>query len=44
MVQDNEIDKDLFRLFIDKKLYLKYAKDHVDSSQIDQIDKKQYLL
>ena len=44
MVEDNEIDKDLFELFINKKLYLKYAKDHVDSSQIDQIDKKQYLL
>ncbi|MBI65891.1 MAG: phosphohydrolase [Candidatus Marinimicrobia bacterium] len=44
MVQDNEIDKDLFELFINKKLYLKYAKDYVDSSQIDEIDEKKYLI
>jgi len=44
MVQDKEIDKNLFDLFIDKKLYLKYAKDHVDSSQINRIDEKQYIL
>ena len=38
------IDKDLFKLFINKKLYLKYAKDYVDSSQIDEIDEKKYLI
>ena len=37
MVEDNEIDADLFNLFLDKKVYLKYAKKHVDSSQIDSI-------
>ena len=37
MVNDNEIDKDLFDLFLNKKVYLKYAKNHVDSSQIDSV-------
>jgi HD-GYP domain-containing protein (c-di-GMP phosphodiesterase class II) len=44
MVKDKEIDEDLFKLFINKKLYLKYAKNHVDSSQIDEIDEKEFLI
>ena len=43
MVKDKEIDEDLFKLFINEKLYLKYAKNHVDSSQIDEIDEKEFL-
>ena len=44
MVKDKEIDEDLFKLFINKKLYLKYAKNHVDSSQIDEINEKEFLI
>ena len=40
MVKDNEIDKDLFDLFIHKEIYLDYAKDNVDSAQIDDINKE----
>ena len=43
MVKDNEIDKDLFDLFINQKVYLKYAKDNVDSSQLDEINEEQLL-
>ena len=43
MVDDGEIDKDLFNLFITKKLYLKYANDLVSKSQIDKIDEKEFL-
>jgi len=43
MVKDNEIDKDLFDLFINQKVYLKYAEDNVDSSQMDEIDEKKIL-
>ena len=43
MVHDEEIDKDLFKLFINEKLYLKYAKDNVDSSQIDKINEEKLL-
>jgi len=43
MVKDNEIDKDLFDLFIDKEIYLDYAKDNVASTQIDNINKDDLL-
>ena len=43
MVNDGEIDKDLFNLFITKKLYLKYANDMVNKSQIDDINEKELL-
>ena len=43
MVKDNEIDRDLFELFINEKVYLKYAEDNVDLSQHDNIDEKKYL-
>tara|TARA_Y100001970_G_scaffold294115_1_gene447058 strand:- start:15508 stop:17091 length:1584 start_codon:yes stop_codon:yes gene_type:complete len=43
MVNDGEIDKDLFNLFITKKLYLKYANEMVDSNQIDRINEKELL-
>ena len=44
MVENQEIDKDLFNLFISEKLYLKYAKKHVDSSQIDKINEQELLV
>ena len=43
MVDDGEIDKDLFNLFITKKLYLKYANELIDSNQIDTINEKDFL-
>jgi len=43
MVNDGEIDSDLFNLFITKKLYLKYANDMVNSNQIDNIDELELL-
>ena len=43
MVNDGEIDKDLFNLFITKKLYLKYANDMVNKDQIDNIKENDFL-
>ena len=43
MVNDGEIDSDLFHLFITKKLYLKYANKMVDSNQIDTINETELL-
>lgn len=38
MVEDNHLDPDLFRLFIDEKVYMTYANKHLDPRQIDEID------
>jgi len=43
MVDDGEIDKDLFHLFITKKLYLKYANEMVDKKQIDKINELDFI-
>ena len=43
MVNDGEIDPDLFKLLITKKLYLKYANEHLNSNQIDVIDEEKLL-
>ena len=40
----NEIDKDIFNLFIKKKVYLRYAKDNINSSQIDDINDQDLLI
>ena len=37
MVKDGELDEDLVKFFIDKKLYLDYAKNNMNESQIDII-------
>ena len=44
MAVDNEIDVDLFNLFIKQKIYLKYAQSSIDSSQIDEIDESKILI
>ncbi len=44
MTLDNEIDKNIFNLFIQDKLYLKYAKEYINPSQIDKINEKDFLL
>ncbi|MDX1705264.1 HD-GYP domain-containing protein [Pseudidiomarina sp.] len=38
MVEDNHLDPDLFRLFVDKQVYLTYAREFLTSDQIDKID------
>ncbi len=38
MAQDNHIDRDLFRLFMREKIYLEYARRHLDASQFDEVD------
>ena len=43
MVNDGEIDQDLFNLFITKKLYLQYANDNLDPKQIDTINEQELL-
>ena len=35
---DNHIDPDLFDIFIDKKVYLQYAQQHMQANQIDEVD------
>ena len=37
MKLENHIDPDLFDVFIDKKIYLIYAKEHLNKDQIDEI-------
>ena len=43
MKNDYHIDEDLFEIFVNSGVYKKYAKDHVASNQIDQIDEKAVL-
>ncbi|MBC8492120.1 MAG: HD domain-containing protein, partial [Candidatus Marinimicrobia bacterium] len=38
MAKDRHIDPELFRIFVKEKLYLKYAKEYMDPSQIDDVD------
>ncbi len=38
MVKDRHIDPDLFRIFIEEKVYLAYAREYLDPSQIDEVD------
>jgi len=35
MAKDNHIDKDLYEIFLKQKVYLKYAEEFLDPSQID---------
>ncbi len=43
MAKNEEIDPDLFDLFLRKKVYLRYALEHIDEQQIDEIDIDKYL-
>ena len=38
MVKDGHIDKDLFGLFIQEKIYLDYAQEELSPQQIDNVD------
>lgn len=35
MVKDNELDKNLVDFFIDQKMHIEYAKEHLDPQQLD---------
>ena len=38
MVEDGELDHFIFRLFIEEKIYLKYAMEHLDEYQRDEVN------
>ncbi len=38
MKKDNHIDPDLFEIFIKSRVYMDYAEEFLDVSQIDEID------
>ncbi|MYL24978.1 GAF domain-containing protein [Halomonas alkaliantarctica] len=38
MVEDNHLDPDLFAVFIEEKVYLEYARQHLAEEQIDTVD------
>ncbi|MBF0272428.1 MAG: GAF domain-containing protein [Magnetococcales bacterium] len=38
MMKDGHIDPDIFKLFIDKKIYLDYAQEYLAPEQIDQVN------
>jgi HD-GYP domain-containing protein (c-di-GMP phosphodiesterase class II) len=38
MCRDAHIDCELFKLFIDERIYLRYAEEYIDPRQIDEID------
>lgn len=38
MAKENHLDKELIQFILDSKLYLKYANEYLDGSQIDEVD------
>ncbi len=40
MAKDRHIDPELFKIFVNEKIYLKYAKKYMDPSQIDEVEVK----
>jgi HD-GYP domain-containing protein (c-di-GMP phosphodiesterase class II) len=43
MKENGHIDSDLYRIFIEKKVYEDYAKQYIEAEQIDDINKDDYL-
>ena len=43
MKNSGQIDKDIYNLFLQKKIFLKYAKKYLKPEQIDKIDIKDFL-
>lgn len=41
MVENNHLDPDLFNLFVEKKVYMRYAKKHLNTEQIDKLNLEQ---
>ena len=43
MVKDRHLDPDIFKLLLQSGVYLDFARQHLDPSQIDEVDIKAYL-
>ena len=43
MVKDNHLDRELFRIFLENGLHMKYAKKYLRADQIDEVDVEYYL-
>ena len=43
MCSKGKIDKEIFKVFVSKKLYKKYANEHINQNQIDKINTSKYL-
>ena len=43
MVKDQHLDADIFKLFLENRVYLEYAEQFLDPSQIDEVDVEGYL-
>jgi len=38
MAKEHHIDADLFRIFVEKKVYLEFARQFLSAEQIDEVD------
>ncbi len=43
MKNDGQLDPDLYRVFIEHKVYMDYADQYIDKKQIDEINPEEYL-
>lgn len=43
MAKDGHIDKDLFKLFLNSKIHLRYADVYLKKEQVDEVDIEKYL-
>lgn len=43
MVKDKHLDEDIFKLFLENKVYLNYANKFLESEQIDEIKLEEYV-
>jgi hypothetical protein len=43
MVEENEVDKDVFELFLRSGVYMQFAQEYIDPKQIDTVDINKYL-
>ena len=40
MVENGELDQDIFNIFMDNKIYLQYANKYLDPAQIDSVNEE----
>jgi len=38
MALDNHVDRDLFQVFVEQEVYLQYAEEYLEPSQLDEVD------
>ena len=43
MVLDNHIDRDCFELFVREGVYLQYAREFLETAQLDKVEVGRYL-